>query len=159
MKKIYTLCMVCKDGTILLGMKKVRFGAGMWNGFGGKVEEGETIEAASYRELQEEAGLTAYSMKKMGVITFSFEEGPEPFEVHIFKTADVTGEPTESDEMTPQWFSVDAIPYEKMWADDAFWLPLLLDDKQFEGAFYLDKPSTPDYSARILTQDLKTLES
>jgi hypothetical protein len=28
--------------------------------------------------------------------------------------------------MAPQWFPIDAIPYDKMWPDDRFWLPLLL---------------------------------
>lgn len=138
-------------------MKKIRFGAGMWNGFGGRVEDGESIEDAAYRELQEEAGLVALNMQKMGIVSFFFEEGPEPFDVHVFKTTDYTGELIESDEMAPEWFALDAIPYEKMWTDDKYWLPLLLDDKQFEGKFHFDKPSTPEYSAKILRQELKTL--
>ncbi|CAN0403706.1 unnamed protein product, partial [Ectocarpus sp. 8 AP-2014] len=44
---------------ILLGMKKRGFGEGKWNGFGGKVESGESVEEAAKRELMEEAGLTA----------------------------------------------------------------------------------------------------
>lgn len=32
---------------VLLGMKKRGFGAGKWNGFGGKVQPGETIEEAA----------------------------------------------------------------------------------------------------------------
>ncbi len=44
MKTILTLCLIVDDGRILLGMKKRGFGAGRWNGFGGKVEEGESIE-------------------------------------------------------------------------------------------------------------------
>eukprot|EP00729_Bicosta_minor_P028396 gene28396-12164_t len=42
---------------ILLGMKKRGFGAGKWNGFGGKVEVGETIVEGAVREMQEESGL------------------------------------------------------------------------------------------------------
>lgn len=34
---------------VLLGMKKRGFGAGKWNGFGGKVQPGETIEEAARR--------------------------------------------------------------------------------------------------------------
>ena len=37
--------------------------------------------------------------------------------------------------MKPEWFDIDNIPYEEMWADDKYWLPLLLDDKKFEGNF------------------------
>eukprot|EP00056_Hartaetosiga_gracilis_P017259 m.6783 g.6783 ORF g.6783 m.6783 type:complete len:151 (-) comp5533_c0_seq1:454-906(-) len=38
---------------ILLGMKKRGFGKGKFNGFGGKLEKGETVEEAAVRELQE----------------------------------------------------------------------------------------------------------
>ncbi len=38
-------------------MKKRGFGIGKWNGFGGKIEAGETIEAAAIRELFEESAL------------------------------------------------------------------------------------------------------
>ena len=37
-----------------LGEKKVGFGAGKYNGFGGKVKKGEAIEVAATREIREE---------------------------------------------------------------------------------------------------------
>lgn len=39
--------LVCQEGRVLLGMKKRGFGMGKYNGFGGKVEPGESIEAAA----------------------------------------------------------------------------------------------------------------
>jgi 8-oxo-dGTP diphosphatase len=33
---------------------------------------------------------------------------------------------------------VDEIPYERMWADDALWLPLLLRGERFTGHFIFD---------------------
>ncbi len=48
-KKLYTLVFLVDDDRVLLGMKKRGFGAGKWNGFGGKVEPGETIEEAAIR--------------------------------------------------------------------------------------------------------------
>ena len=57
MKMILTLCVIHKDHKILLGMKKRGFGAGRWNGFGGKLKERETIEEALRRETKEEAGV------------------------------------------------------------------------------------------------------
>ena len=42
---------------------------------------------------------------------------------------------TETDEATPLWTDVDAIPYHRMWADDHHWLPLLLDQQTFLGRF------------------------
>ncbi|KAJ2178209.1 Nudix (Nucleoside diphosphate linked moiety X)-type motif 1, partial [Coemansia sp. RSA 551] len=37
---------------VLLGLKKRGLGDGLWNGFGGKVEAGETIAACAHRELE-----------------------------------------------------------------------------------------------------------
>ena len=42
-----TLMLIVDENKILLGMKKRGFGEGKWNGFGGKVNEGETIEDVS----------------------------------------------------------------------------------------------------------------
>ena len=42
-KKVLTLVYIRDDENILLGLKKRGFGTGKWNGFGGKVQAGETI--------------------------------------------------------------------------------------------------------------------
>jgi len=42
--KLLTLCILERDGKLLLGRKKRGFGTGRINGFGGKLEVGETIE-------------------------------------------------------------------------------------------------------------------
>ena len=47
--KLLTLVLVCNADKVLLGMKKRGFGEGRWNGFGGKVETGETIPEAAVR--------------------------------------------------------------------------------------------------------------
>lgn len=47
------------QGRILLGRKRRGMGFGKWNGFGGKLEPGETMRQCAVRELQEECGLTA----------------------------------------------------------------------------------------------------
>lgn len=139
-KKILTLCLICRDGKILLGMKKRGFGMGNWNGFGGKVQEGETIEDATKRELLEESGLTATELKKVGVLQFSWQgKEDEILEVHSFKAVDFMGQPQETEEMKPEWFAIKDIPFEKMWADDKYWFPLFLENKQFEGRFLFDE--------------------
>jgi hypothetical protein len=38
--------MLSKNNQLLLGVKKRGFGEGWWNGFGGKVHKGESIEEA-----------------------------------------------------------------------------------------------------------------
>ena len=139
MKKILTLCIIYQHPKILLGMKKRGFGAGRWNGFGGKVQEGETIVEAAKREILEEAGIEVGDIEKMGMIDFEFCGNPEILEVHVFRAKDFSGIPAESEEMKPQWFYIDEIPFNSMWSDDQYWFPLLLQDKKFQGKFFLDK--------------------
>ncbi|XP_073409841.1 oxidized purine nucleoside triphosphate hydrolase isoform X2 [Dendrobates tinctorius] len=133
--KLLTLVLVVQPQRILLGMKKRGFGAGRWNGFGGKVQQGETIEEAAKRELWEESGLTTDSLQKIGNIKFEFVGSTELLDVHIFRADEFRGEPAESEEMRPKWFSLDQIPYDGMWPDDCIWLPLLLQKKKFLAYF------------------------
>ena len=151
--------MVLKDDKILLGLKKRGFGAGRWNGFGGKLEEGESIVDAAHRELGEEIGIKALDMSEVGVIDFSFENDPKVLEVHIFKITNFTGEPEESEEMRPEWFLFENIPYDQMWSDDKYWLPKLLDNKLFKGCFLFDRPSDAEYSAKIINQKLEEVSA
>ncbi|OCT61521.1 7,8-dihydro-8-oxoguanine triphosphatase [Xenopus laevis] len=133
--KLLTLVLVVQPPRILLGMKKRGFGAGRWNGFGGKVQNGETIEDAAKRELWEESSLTVESLQKIGHITFEFVGSTELLDVHVFRADDFSGEPTESEEMRPQWFDLQKIPFDGMWPDDRYWLPLLLERKKFTAYF------------------------
>lgn len=134
-RKLLTLVLVVQPERVLLGMKKRGFGAGKWNGFGGKVQSGETIEQAARRELLEESGLTVDTLHKIGNITFEFVGDSELMDVHVFRADSYTGEPTESEEMKPQWFDIDKIPFSQMWADDVLWFPLMLQRKKFLGYF------------------------
>jgi len=127
---------------VLLGMKKRGFGEGRWNGFGGKVEEGETIEQAMQREMQEECGILLKDFDKRGVLEFEFQGQPEILQVHVFSAKDFEGDPIETEEMRPQWFSVKEIPFAKMWPDDKHWFPLFLEGKNFKGRFLFQDHDT-----------------
>lgn len=134
-KKLLTLCLVHQNDRILLGMKKRGFGVGRWNGFGGKLNPGENIEDAAKREFKEEAGIEVKDLEKAGIVEFEFKGNPEILEVHIFRAVNFSGEAAESEEMKPQWFRVNEIPFDKMWPDDKYWLPLFLKEKKFRGKF------------------------
>ena len=138
MKKVLTLCIIHQHPRVLLGMKKRGFGAGRWNGFGGKVQEGEIIKEAALRELKEEAGIIANGIERRGIIDFEFRGNSEILEVHIFKGNRISGKLKESEEMKPQWFPIDEIPFTNMWPDDKYWFPLFLEDKKFQGKFLFD---------------------
>uniref|UniRef100_A0A8C2MGV4 NUDT1 n=1 Tax=Cricetulus griseus TaxID=10029 RepID=A0A8C2MGV4_CRIGR len=99
--RLYTLVLVLVLQRVLLGMKKRGFGAGHWM----------TIEDRAKRELQEVRGLTVDALHKVGHISFEFVGSEELMDVHIFSPDHVRGMPTESDEMCPQWFQLDQIPF------------------------------------------------
>ncbi len=65
---------------VLLGMKKRGMGQGKWNGFGGKLKPGETIEECALRELEEESGLIGKeeNLQWVGRIEFYFA-GESPY--------------------------------------------------------------------------------
>src|SRR3989344_5971859 len=134
-----TLCFLVKDNKILLAVKKRSlsgFGVaiGKWNGVGGKVDVGETIEAAAVREIGVKTA--EQNLEKVGNIKFYFKDKSEWNQhVHIFLVRDWEGEPKESEEMMPRWYSINEVPFDKMWADDKHWLPAVLAGKKVEGEF------------------------
>ncbi len=150
-----TLLFLFKDDEILLAMKKRGFGAGKYNGVGGKVQEGESVEFAAVREAQEEILVTVQEsdLQKVAELQFSFDQKPGwNIFCHVFTTRVWQGEPTESDEMAPQWFALDAIPFEKMWVDDKHWLPHVLAGKTLQGEFYFNSDGSS-----ILKQQIKII--
>jgi len=44
----------------------------------------------------------------------------------------------QTDEAEPFWCAESDIPYDRMWADDRLWIPLMLDGQGFEGRFVFD---------------------
>jgi 8-oxo-dGTP diphosphatase / 2-hydroxy-dATP diphosphatase len=139
--RIMTLVIIHQSPRILLAMKKEGFGAGRWNGYGGKVQAEETIEQTRDRELAEESGgLRVLNSEKRAVFLFHFPHKPEiDCEVHVFRATQFTGEPQETEEMRPQWFDENEIPFDQMWSDDKHWLPLFLAGKTLKGEFFFDE--------------------
>ncbi|KAF5318452.1 hypothetical protein D9619_010845 [Psilocybe cf. subviscida] len=161
--KYYTNAFIVKDDQVLLGFKKRGFGKGKYNGFGGKVEPGESSLQAAIRELEEESGVVA-PLKQAGSFLFYTQGAEWAFHIDIYTASTYEGNITETDEMRPEWFSLgqrlpkgdlalfnerqntDApteaetseeehpgVPYENMWETDIVWLPLLFSGKKFIG--------------------------
>lgn len=132
---ILTLVFFIKDKQVLLGYKKRGFGRERWNGFGGKVEPGESIEEAAKREALEECGLEISQLEKKAIHRFSFQENQDVLEVHTFWVSEWQGEPKETEEMRPEWFFFKDIPYATMWPDDILWLPQFLEGSCLKTSF------------------------
>ena len=143
MRKV-TLSYPIRDRKALLARKKARFGAGMINGFGGEVEDGETPEEAAVREVREEVSLivSVEHLIPAGVLKFFFEDTESwDHEVHIFLVTSWSGNPVESEEMdNPTWYDFDALPFESMWPADRRWVPEILRGKRVSGNVYFSKP-------------------
>ncbi len=140
-----TLCFIVREGSpshILLGKKKRGFGVGKLNGIGGKLAPDESPEDGIVREVREEVGLTIFkeTLRPGGHITFRFPFHPE-FDhfVHVFLATEWEGEPRESAEMLPRWFPISDLPFDRMWQDDAYWLPIVLNEKNIQAEFEFGK--------------------
>jgi mutator protein MutT len=132
-----TLLFLRQDDQILLAMKKRGFGVNKWNGAGGKVEAGETVEQAAVRECQEEIGVTPTNLKYCGRIFFNDLPDVKHY-CYLYQTWEWIGEPHETEEMRPQWFHISDVPYDQMWPDDRFWIPKMLDGITLKGRVVIE---------------------
>ncbi len=69
---------------------------------------------------------------------FFFKDGKH-LEVHVFVIRGWEGEPVETEEMRPEWFSYSKIPYENMWADDIHWLPRVIAGEKLCGKIWFNE--------------------
>ncbi|MDX1579407.1 MAG: 8-oxo-dGTP diphosphatase [Gemmatimonadota bacterium] len=132
-----TLLFVLRDERLLLIHKKRGLGAGKLNAAGGKVDPGETPLEAAVREFEEELRARPLDPRKAGEVAFHVMDGTAIL-IHVFLAEELEGEPRETEEAVPRWVPVDDIPYDRMWADDRYWLPLLLDGRHFEARAAFD---------------------
>jgi 8-oxo-dGTP diphosphatase/2-hydroxy-dATP diphosphatase len=131
-----TICFLVRGDEVLIAMKKRGFGKGFWNGVGGKVDSEETVEQAAIRETREEIGVTVKNIKQRAVINFYFPSKPDwNQQVFVYLTSDWEGDPTESEEMRPEWYKKSELPFDEMWADDRHWLPRVLNGEEITGEF------------------------
>ena len=139
-----TLVFVFRDDEILLINKKTGLGKGKVNAPGGKVEPGETPEAAAVRECHEELDIRVSKLEYCGEHRFQFLDG---YSIHVwvYRTRDFEGVPTESREASPLWTRMDQIPFEKMWEDDKYWLPMVIRGERFQARWIFDGDRMADH--------------
>ncbi|MGG5173015.1 8-oxo-dGTP diphosphatase [Pseudarthrobacter sp. J1738] len=130
-----TLCFLLDETSgdghlVLLGLKKTGFGAGKIVGIGGHVEPGESVAQAAAREVFEECSVIVREehLQPVGSILFTFPTKPEwDMDTTLFTARHWEGTPTETHEISPQWFDINELPFSQMWEDARHWLPAALD--------------------------------
>lgn len=156
-EKKYTLIVSVSPsaGKILLGRKLRGFGEGLYNGFGGKPDgPDESLLDCACREMLEESGVECPRefMMACGVLTFT-GLSPATMVVHLYRVnLDLFPwtTPQKSDEMSPEFFPLAAIPSDEMFDDDKLWLPLILSkpfsaDCDLRGTFHFEGDSVSNY--------------
>jgi 8-oxo-dGTP diphosphatase len=134
---VATLLFIIEGERILLIEKKRGLGAGKINAPGGRLEPGESAFEAAIRELKEEIGVEATNVRELGQVSFHFLDGYN-LHCHVFRADRCVGTPIETDEANPFWVPLAEIPYARMWADDATWLPHLIANQRFRGRYVFD---------------------
>ena len=86
-----------------------------WTGGKFDAEKGDkNIFDAAIRETKEEIGVEIKNPEKVGLFHFKFEDKEEwDQDVTLFIATEWSGEPSESEEMRPKWFSFEKFHMEK----------------------------------------------
>ena len=123
-----TILFPIQGPNVILGMKKIGFGEGWFNGYGGKKKLGEKYREGAIRETYEESGLVVRGLTHVANLHFYFDDELGVVS-RAYTSTDFTGTPIETDEMKPALFPIDQIPYDRMWPADKFWVPAALDSE------------------------------
>lgn len=132
-----------RDGRVWLAIKQRKIGAGKHYSWGGGIDEGETIEESTVRELREESGgkndpkdpmrglrARPEDLRKVAFVTFvTNKEDGSKFTVpmHVFILESWEGEPEATDEMgMPEWHDISRLPLHNMMPADLHWWPKVL---------------------------------
>lgn len=137
---VATVCFPIRGNEILLAKKKMKIGKDCWNGYGGGVEEGETLTETAVRELKEESGIETFEdgLIKIAVMDFYNQKTDGSVftaRVHFYTVSEWEGECHESIEMAePTWFPINEIPFHEMMPADRIFLPLAFSGKKIVGS-------------------------
>ena len=142
---------------LLLIHKKRGLGKGKVNAPGGRLEPGETWEQAAFRETKEETGLTVSSLTPSADLKFQFTNGYS-LAARVFLARGWNGILTPCDEADPFWHPADDLPWQKMWADDALWLPLVLEGQWVDAHFVFDNEEMREANIRVSKRPLGPID-
>lgn len=135
-----TVCFIRRDGKVLLQERAAgRVWAGRLNGPGGKVAEGETPDQAIVREVAEETGLHIVAPKFHGRLDLVFGKPTQShLVVSVFSCQTFSGRARGGREGTLRWYSTERLPYDRLWPDMRYWLPVVLAGGKIAGSCEFD---------------------
>ena len=128
-----TLCHIEKDCKYLMlhrVKKENDLNRDKWVAIGGKFEDKESPEECNAREVFEETGLTLHSARYCGIVTFVSDKWGTEY-MHIFHSADFSGELTTCDEGELCWVDIKDIYSLPIWQGDKIFLKLLEEKAPF----------------------------
>jgi 8-oxo-dGTP diphosphatase len=116
-----TVCFILSGGKVLLTLIEYPDGRRLWNGIGGIIEDGESVEDAASREIAEETRIVVES-KDVRIAKTVKVNG---MDLYICIANRWSGEEIAVDPTLKEmcWFSIDSIPYNQMHKDNDKWLP------------------------------------
>ena len=85
--KVAVICIVPRDGRVLMIRRATDLGYGLWGLPGGYVDRGEVVESAAAREVWEETGLEVETRELIGL----FSESGDPVMVAVYAAKETGG--------------------------------------------------------------------
>ena len=105
--KVAVICVVPRNGKVLMIRRGTDQGYGLWGLPGGYVDRGEVVEQAAAREVWEETGLKVEPGDLIGL----FSESGDPVIVAVFVASEIGGELEPGPEaLEVGFFPVDDLP-------------------------------------------------
>lgn len=99
---IYNICFITRKRSneveVLMLFRQKDPNRHKWNGIGGKIEKGETIDESMEREILEETGLKVRGMRFRGIVTWNETGG-----MYVYRAEDTGGGLSACDEGELAW--------------------------------------------------------
>lgn len=148
-EQLTTLMFVISNGHVVLMRKKRGLGAGKINAPGGRLEANESALACAIRETREELLIEPRDIRPAGELFFHAHDQPR-IHCSLFTARGYAGTPTETDEAIPLLCPLDAIPYDEMWPDNRYWLPLIVAGKRVRGYSIFERQQLVDHHLDVI---------